>query len=117
MQLTPSPLDALIPIIVALLKQSGFPSRWNAAIAIGAYLVWTAVSLALGIRAVDGPITPEVFIGAFVAAATTGFVSYQLFWSNFGEQKLEEATSVVKGPVSEPVVDDAAVENEAGANG
>lgn len=117
MELTPSPLDALIPIIVALLKQSGFPAKYNAIIAIASYFAWTAISLWLGIRVVDGPVTPEVFIGCFVAAATTGFVSYNLFWSHFGEQALEDKTSIVKGPSTDPIEDDEAHEGENGGNG
>lgn len=100
-------LDALIPIIVALFKQSGFPSAWNNWIAIAIYAIWTAVSLALGIRAVDGPVTPEIFLSQFVLAATIGFASYNVFWKLVGEKTLEHATSVVKGPVSDPVFDDA----------
>lgn len=116
--LTPSPLDALIPIIIALLKQSGFDSRWNAWIAIGVYVIWTAVSLTTGLRAVEGPITVEVWISSFVTAATTGFVSYQLFWKNLpgdAEQKLEQTTSIFKGPESDPVIDDDPVDT--GSNG
>lgn len=107
--LTPSPLDALIPIIITLLKQSGFDARWNAWIAIAVYVVWTAVSLFTGIRAVEGPLTPEVFISSFVTAASTGFVSYQLFWKNLpgdAEQKLEQTTSVYTGPESDPVIEE-----------
>lgn len=101
-----SPLDPLIPIIVTLLKQTGFPSRYNAWIAIAVYAVWTIVSLVFGLRAVEGPITPEVVLNTFVTAALTGYVSYQLFWKNLpgdAEAKLELKTSIVKGPVSEPI--------------
>lgn len=109
--LTPSPLDALIPIIVTLLKQSGWDTRWNALLAIVVYAVWTAVSLATGLRAVEGPITFEVFISSFVTACVTGFVSYQLLWKNLGEQTLEYKTSIVKGPATDPILLD---EDEAG---
>lgn len=104
MNLAFSPLDVLIPIIVALLKQSGFDRNWNAWVAIVVYIVWTAVSLTLGLRAVPGPVTFEVFLSALVSSAATGFVSYQLFWKTLGEQRLEQKTSVYKGPISEPVV-------------
>lgn len=107
--LTPSPLDALIPIVIAFIKQSGFDPRWNAWIAIVIYIVWTGISLQLGLRLVEGPITPEIFISSFVTAASTGFVSYQLFWKNLpgdAEQRLEQATSVVKGPETDPVIDE-----------
>jgi hypothetical protein len=43
---TPSPLDPFIPIIITLLKQTGFDSKWNAWIAIGVYAIWTVISLA-----------------------------------------------------------------------
>lgn len=113
MDLSISPLDALIPIIVALVKQSGFPKNWNALIAAAVYVVWTGVSLYLGIHGSGVPLTVELFITTFVGAATTGFISYQLIWSQLGgngglEQKLEDATSIVQGPVSEPIIDDAA---------
>jgi hypothetical protein len=116
-QLNPSILDPLIPIIVSVLKQSGFDRRWNAWIAIAVYVVWTGASLMLGLRATDGPVTPESFISAFVAAATTGFVSYQLIWRNLGEQTLENATSVVKGPETDEVLDDPNTPGDPGANG
>jgi hypothetical protein len=104
--LTPSPLDAVIPVIIALLKQSGWDTRWNALLALAIYVVWTGLSLTTGLRAVDGPVTLEVFISSLVTAMVTGFVSYKLVWSNLGEQTLEERTSVFKGPISEPILDD-----------
>lgn len=111
MDLGISPLDALIPIIVALVKQSGFPSNWNALIAAAVYVVWTGVSLYLGVHGAGQPLTFELFLTTFVSSATTGFISYQLIWSQLGgngglEQKLEHATSVAQGPVSEPIIDD-----------
>jgi hypothetical protein len=110
---TPSPLDALIPIIVAIVKQSGFPSNWNALLAGAVYVVWTGVSLYTGVHGAGQPLTVDLFISTLVTAATTGFLSYQLFWSQLGgggglEQKLEHSTSVYQGPVSEPVIDDQA---------
>ena len=75
-----SPLDPLIPIIVMLVKQSGFPSRWNALLALAVYAVWAGVSLYFGLRGVEGEITPEVFLSSFVTAAVTGYVSYQLLF-------------------------------------
>jgi hypothetical protein len=113
--LTPSPLDALIPGLIAILKQSGWDNRWNAAVAIGVYVVWTAVSLFTGLRAVEGEVTPEVFISSLVTAMLTGFVSYQLVWRNFGEATLEAKTSIVKGPESDPVIEDDPVDT--GSNG
>jgi len=113
--LTPSPLDALIPGLIAILKQSGWDNRWNAALAIVVYVVWTAVSLSLGLRAVEGPVTYEVFISSLVTAMTTGFVSYQLVWRNFGEPTLELKTSIVKGPETDEILDDDQVDN--GSNG
>lgn len=107
--LTPSPLDALIPIVITLLKQSGFDARWNAWVAIAVYIVWTAVSLFTGLRVVEGPITPETFLTSLVTAASTGFVSYQLFWKNLpgdAEQRLEQSTSFFRGPESDPVIDE-----------
>lgn len=113
MDLSPSPLDALIPIIVALVKQSGFPSNWNALLAGAVYVVWTGVSLYLGVHGTGQPLSVELFISTLVTAATTGFLSYQLFWSQIGggggvEQALEHKTSFFQGPVSEPIMDDEA---------
>jgi len=98
-----SPLDPLIPIVIMLVKQSGFPSRWNALIALAVYAVWAGVSLALGLRAVEGDITFEVFLGAFVGAAVTGFVSYQLVFKGLAEDRITAATSIVKEPISEEI--------------
>lgn len=96
-----SPLDPLIPIVIMLIKQSGFPSRWNALIALGCYAVWAGVSLWFGLRGVTGEITPELFVGAFVSAAVTGYVSYQLIYKGTVENQITEATSIVKEPVSD----------------
>lgn len=115
--LTPSVLDPLIPIIVAIVKQSGFDRRWNAMIAIAVYVVWTAVSLFTGLRAVPGPITPEVFLSSLVTAAATGFVTYELVLKNLGEQTLEQATSIFKGPVSDPVLDEPTPPSDPAAQG
>lgn len=103
MELTYSPLDALIPIIIALFKQSGLPSKWNALIAIGIYAVWTAVSLTLNLRSSSEALTIETFIPAFVSACVIGFTAYTMFWSHFGEEALETKTSIIKGPVSDPI--------------
>lgn len=116
--LTPSPLDALIPIVITIIKQSGFDRRWNAWIAIAIYVVWTAISLATGLRAIPGPITIEVFIAAFVTAASTGFISYNLFWKNLpgdAEQTIEQKTSFFKGPETDEIIDDDPVDT--GSNG
>ena len=104
--ITISPLDPLIPIIVMLVKQSGFPSRWNALLALATYAVWTAISLALNLRGVEGPITFEVALSAFVGAAVTGYVSYQLLFKGLAEDKITDATSFVKQPVSEEIVEE-----------
>ena len=100
-----SPLDPLIPIIVMLVKQSGFPSRWNALLALAVYAVWAGVSLYFGLRGVEGEITPEVFLSSFVTAAVTGYVSYQLLFKGLTEDRITEATSIVKEPVSEEIVE------------
>lgn len=104
--MTLHPLDPLIPIIIAFVKQAGFDRRWNAWISVAVYAIWTIVSLAAGLRAVEGPITFEVGIQTFVTAAVAGFVSYQLLWKNLGEQALEFKTSIFKGPISDPVLDE-----------
>jgi small basic protein len=101
--LSVSPLDPLIPIVIMLVKQSGFPSRWNALIALACYAVWAAVSLWFGLRGIEGEITPELFVGAFVSAAVTGYVSYQLIYKGTVEDQITEATSIVKEPVSEEI--------------
>ena len=103
LDLTPSILDPLIPIVIMIVKQTGFPSRWNALIALGVYAVWAGVSLVLGLRGVEGDITLELFLGAFVSAAVTGFVSYQLVFKGLTEERIAEATSFVKQPISEEV--------------
>lgn len=110
-----SPLDALIPIIVALVKQTGFPAKWNALLALAVYVVWTGVTLFTGIRATEGEVTLEVFAQALITAATTGFISYQLFWKSLGEQRLEAATTIAKGPESDPIP--AEPEDAEGGNG
>lgn len=105
---TISPLDPLIPILIMFVKQSGFPSKWNALLALGVYVVWTGVSLALGLRLDEGPITVDSFLSALVGAATTGYISYQLFYKGLLEEKITAATSFVKQPVSEEIEGDEA---------
>lgn len=103
-----SPLDPLIPIIIMFVKQSGFPTKWNALLALAVYAVWTVVSLALGLRAVEGDITIEVFLSNLVGAAATGYLSYQLFYKGLLEDKIVDATSIVKQPISDEIEGDEA---------
>ena len=114
--ITISPLDPLIPIIVMLVKQSGFPNKWNALLALAVYAVWAGLSLVLNIRGIEGAITLEVFLSAFVGAAVTGFVSYQLFYKGLTEDRLTAITSFVKEPISDEVVLEE-IEEEDGTNG
>jgi hypothetical protein len=99
-------LDPLIPILIMFVKQSGFPSKWNALLALAVYAIWTVVSLVLGLRGIDGVVTLEIALQAFVTAATTGYISYQLFYKGLTEQRIVAATSFVKQPISDEITGD-----------
>lgn len=89
----------LMPIIVALVKQSGFSSRTNALIAIAVYAAFAVVgALVSGI-----PITYQNMTPLIVIAALVGRAAYSMFWSQVGgegstsiDQKITDKTSLVK---------------------
>jgi Na+/pantothenate symporter len=96
MNLDPTTVEAsiafFVPILVALLKQTGFPAGYNAVIAVVVYVVFGVLSVVAQGQTFDlNNIVPSVTI--FV---TVGTVAYTAFWRNVGEPALTAKTSAVK---------------------
>jgi hypothetical protein len=92
---------AIAPLLIALIKQAGFPQQANALIAFAAYIL-----VGIGAAVVSGtPITLENVVPLITIATVVGTAAYNLVWSNLGkttatdpglDAKLTAATSVVK---------------------
>lgn len=95
-------LSFLMPVIVSLVKQSGFADNVNALIALAVYVgagilaaAWSGVAL-----------TVENMVPLCTTAVIVGTAAYQLFWSRIGkdspdgwisiDDQLTRVTSVVK---------------------
>lgn len=84
--------SALSPLLIALIKQSGFSTRTNALIALAVYVL---VGIGGALLAGEPP-TIENAVSFITVATVVGTVAYQLFWRNMGERELVEATSFIK---------------------
>jgi hypothetical protein len=81
---------ALAPILVAVVKQQGFPDRINALIALAVYVVIGVIgALQQGTPTID---TIVPFVATVVVVGTS---AYNLFWKHWGDDRLTAATSVV----------------------
>lgn len=92
----------LLPLLVSVLKQSGFSTQVNAIIALVVYVAFAILGAALA----DVPLTYENLTPLVVAAIVAGRAAYSMFWSLIGgddqgngsiDDRLTDATSVVKG--------------------
>lgn len=94
--------SALMPLLIALVKQSGWSSSANALIALGAYIVVGALAAVMS----GEPVTAENAVSLIATATVVGSAAYQLVWRNLGagpngsgslDDRLTEATSIVRG--------------------
>jgi len=80
------------PLIIAVLKQTGLSVKLNAVIALAVYaVVGVAAAVMSGV-----PLTLENAVTLITIGTLTGRAAYSIFWSNFGEERLTAATSIVK---------------------
>ena len=93
---------AVLPLLIALIKQSGWSPQANALVAFAIYIV---VGVA-GAWIANGVPTLETAVEWVTTVTIIGTVAYKLFWSNLGvtapdklsiEARVVEATSLVKG--------------------
>lgn len=91
---------ALLPLVIAFVKQSGWSSSANAGLALAVYV---AVGI-VGAVATAGVPTLETIVPWVTTVTLVGKVAYDLFWSKLGgtgdasfDARLTAATSVVKG--------------------
>lgn len=93
-------LSLFLPLIVSLVKQSGFDDRVNRLIALGVYIIWAAfVTVALGDFTVQG------FLSNFVTTLVAGTIAYQMIWKAFGiDDVLTGVTSFRKAPEEDVIV-------------
>lgn len=85
------------PLVVSLIKQTGWPSSLNGIVAIGVYVLF-------GIGAVlsqSQNLTLDNIVPAVTTFTTVGTVAYMAFWKNTGLQTaITDSTSIVKPPVA-----------------
>lgn len=80
------------PLLVAVLKQTGFPKAYNGAIALACYIVFGLAAAAL-----SGPLDADHAVSSIAIFVTVGTAAYAAFWSNLGvETTIVDATSIVK---------------------
>ncbi len=80
------------PLVVSLIKQTGWPTWVNSVIAIIVY-----VAFGLGAVVLQGQTFDlDNIVPAVTLFVTIGTVAYSAFWRNVGEQRLTLATSVRK---------------------
>lgn len=93
---------AISPLLIAFIKQSGFSRQVNALIALVCYIVVGVVGVVLS----GEPLTIDNAVNLIAVATVVGSAAYKLVWNNIGasddespslEERLVEATSVVKG--------------------
>ena len=85
-------IAVFVPLLIALLKQTGFPNSYNAVIAVVVYVLFGVLGVAVSGQAIDvNNLVPT--IGIFT---TVGTAAYFAFWRNVGEPQLTERTSAVK---------------------
>lgn len=88
------------PVLVSVIKQSGFSRQANSFIALGVYVAVGILAALLS----GTELTAENLAPLATTAALVGTTAYQLFWSKLGEQedgttiegRLTQATSLVK---------------------
>lgn len=92
--------SAVLPILIAIVKQSNLSPQANALIAFACYIV---VGVAGAFVASGGVPTTETLVDFIASVTVIGTVAYKLFWSNLGvtsenapsvEERLTEATSI-----------------------
>jgi len=90
---------SVMPIFVALFKQSGLPSSANAIVALVVYIVVGAAAVILS----GEPVTADNLIPAITTMTVVGSAAYGIFWNQIGaadgegesfDSRLTEATSV-----------------------
>lgn len=88
-------IGAILPLIVAIAKQVGWPKEVNSVVALVVYIV--AVVLYMLNHQI--PFTVDAISQNAAVIFAIGFVAYKMFWDALGiDQKVTETTSVVKTP-------------------
>ena len=97
MTLTPEVIELLVgtflaPLAIALFKQTGWPSSYNAIVAVLVYIVFGVAAVAVK----GDPIDVNNLVPTITLITTAGTVAYTAFWRNIGDPQIAAATSVVK---------------------
>lgn len=81
-------LGALLPLLIAVVKRFKAPDYINAAIAMVVYALAGILAVVVSGQPIDiNNLVPTIAI--FTGAGT---VAYQLFWKNWGDPQISEAT-------------------------
>lgn len=91
----------ILPLLVSLVKQSGFSTQVNSIIALVVYVIFGCLAVVFA----NLPLTMENAVPLIIVAAVAGRLAYSMFWSLIGgdengngsvEDRLTRATSLVK---------------------
>jgi hypothetical protein len=86
---------AILPLLIAVIRQEGWSPTYNSVIAVGCYFV---VGI-LGVLTSGLNFTLDNVVGLIALGAAIGQAAYAMFWSQIFSnlaQRIERATSIVK---------------------
>lgn len=96
--------SAVLPLLIAFVKQSGFSRQMNALIALACYIIVGIVAVFFS----GEEMTVENAVGLITVATVVGSAAYNLVWNNLMadsdddsslDARLTDATSLYKGEV------------------
>ena len=81
-------LGAILPLLIAVIKRVNAPQEVNAAIAVVIYIIAGVLAVVVSGQPIDiNNLVPTIAL--FTASGT---VAYQLFWKNWGDPQISQAT-------------------------
>ena len=81
-------LGAILPLLIAVIKRVNAPQWVNALIALVIYVIVGILAVVVSGKPIDiNNLVPTIAL--FTAAGT---VAYQLFWKNWGDPQINQAT-------------------------
>lgn len=87
----PALVASLLPLLIAVLKQTKFPAGVNAAIAFAVYVIAGVLAVATS----GLPYDFEHLVPMIALFTGVGTVTYQAFWRAWGEDALAARTDIV----------------------
>lgn len=83
-------LSAVLPLLIAVIKQTNWSPQVNAMIAFAAYIIVGVI----GTFIAGVTLTPETALEFIASVSLIGTVAYNLVWSNLGKTNAEGSESI-----------------------